>query len=288
MAALVDTHYIKGGRENLFRRPELNVDCIQQYILSLPPKIKKFVENKLIGIEIEVEQAAVGFSSPFWAVERDGSLRNHGLEYKTVYPTKVGDLWLALKEYKRWVEESRKEFARAFQSTERCSTHVHVDVRLMDEEDIQKLVAIYVLLEDALFNYCGPDRKQNVFSVPLNSIGLYEMSARDLIQNWDKYSALNLRTIGQFGTVEFRGMVGTDNIEYIMTWTVICALLVVAAELTPKQVLWDMLKDLKTSSDYKKVVKTFLYGFSDLLHWNDDVMDENCTNAKVVLAKGIM
>lgn len=285
MANIKASYLKKTGPEAVFVRPELDLDFLKSYTSTLPPRIKRMVENWLIGIEIEVEHAYPGMVTSLWIIERDGSLRNEGLEYKTVYPTKVGDLWKSLTEYSDWMKYVRKDIPEAYQSSERTSVHVHVDVRMMTEKDIQKLLAIYVFLEDALFNYCGPNRKHNVFCAPINSTGLYEAGIKGLIHAWHKYSAVNLKTIQQFGTVEFRGMAGTDNIRHIMTWTVMCVLLVAAAELTTREELLALFKDLKTASDYKRAISSFLYGFTELLHWDDAILDNSVTNARMILAK---
>lgn len=287
MPTLLETYIGKTSREAVFARSSLDLPFLTPFINSLPKKILRIVENKLIGVEIEIEKAYPGLYSPYWTVEKDGSLRNEGLEYKTLYPTKVGTLWTSLTAWKDWIDGIRLEIPDAYDSSERTSIHVHVDVRMMEEEDIQKLVAIYVFLEDTLFNYCGPNRKHNVFCTPINSLPLVDWSPQDLIKAWNKYSALNLNTIRTFGTVEFRGMAGTDNIHHIMTWTVMCALLVAAAETTEKKTLWEMFKEIKTTSDYKRAISTFLYGFTELLHWDDVLVDDAVTNARIILAKGI-
>ncbi len=288
MATILE--YFGPGKNNLslpLARQILDVPFLNNALDTLPSKIRRMVENKLVGIEIEIEKAYPGFSSIFWSVERDGSLRNDGLEYKTIYPTKIGDLWTSLQDWKKWVDKVRNEIPETYDASERCSVHVHIDARLMDIKDISKVLAIYAFLEDALFNFCGPNRKHNIFCVPLNSCQLQEGDVAQSINAWNKYGAINLKTLREFGTIEFRGMAGTDNIEYIMEWSVICALITVVAELIKQDSLWNLLTEVKTSSDYTRTIKSLMYGFTDKLFWDDVVVDQAVTNARMMLSKGM-
>lgn len=280
--------YYGAGKNNLslpLPREVLDVPHLNRTFETLPSKIRKMVENKLVGIEIEIERAYPGYSSMYWTVERDGSLRNDGLEYKTCYPTKIGTLWYSLQDWEKWVNKVRKEIPDSYDASERCSVHVHIDARMMHMQDMNKVLAIYAFLEDALFNFCGPNRKHNIFCVPLNSCQLQEGDVAQSINAWNKYGAINLKTLREFGTIEFRGMAGTDNISYIMEWSVICALLVVVAELIDHDSLWALFTDLKTSSDYKRAIQSIMYGFTDRLFWDDVVVDRAVTNARMFLSK---
>ena len=170
------------------------------------------VGTNMVGIEIELEgtQNAYDFRSDYWEVKEDGSLRG-GHEFVFRGPTGGRDLYNAVVELDTFLHTRNPD------GNWRCSTHVHVDVRDMTARQLKNLILIYTVLEKFLFKLSGFHRYKNNFCCALgfaqqqlkvlvknwNKEGAYDFS-NAVIQGWDKYSALNLLPISNFGSVEFR------------------------------------------------------------------------------------
>lgn len=167
-----------------------------------------------IGIEIELEGNANGRwpNVEGWDLKPDGSLRD-GMEYVFDGPQSGDNALGSINDLDQAMAIFRPE------PTFRCSTHIHVDVRDLSWEQYERLVLLYMIYEDALFDHAQAYRRQSNFCIPfMANDWLAEKFGREIIgradanhkfmgaQHWPKYSALNLQTTSSFGTVEFRGM----------------------------------------------------------------------------------
>lgn len=210
------------------------------------PQPSPFVTDyRRVGIEIEQEyekervfervmnsDARKKEISKYWDVKGDGSLRQFGAEFvsKILYPSDVKE---ALTNVMPLVAEGRFSW--------RAGIHVHVDVSDLDEEQIKSLGSIYSIIEPLIFRWEGHSRDVSRFAVPwyncteavhsmYSSINGKSMEVRRAFEKFGKYSALNLTPITKFGTVEFRHMEVTDNVEKIMNYIEICLCIVEAAK----------------------------------------------------------
>lgn len=183
----------------------------------------------LVGIEIEVECAhvldAVNFD--YWNVTEDDSLRNNGREL--ISPPLLGkDISNALTE----VEYVFSEHS-SLQFNERTSVHVHMDARDMDTEQLLALMMIYCIVERSLFRYCGQERAESIYCLPLYSAqgALHNITKichyiekevpsgiQDQLNQYYKYQAINLRPIMAQGSIEFRHHAGCSNKAELMNW----------------------------------------------------------------------
>lgn len=170
------------------------------------------VGSNFVGIEIELEGIRTDrFDSQYWNMKGDGSLRNNGQEFVCKGPTGGVDLFNAVVEIDRFLFDKKPD------GNWRCSTHVHLDVRDMTASQLKNLIIIYLTMEKLIFRLSGFHRYKNNFCCSIgfaqrqlqtlignwNREDTYDFTNR-LINNWDKYSALNLVPISSFGTVEFR------------------------------------------------------------------------------------
>ena len=165
-----------------------------------------------VGVEIELEgvQGTRNFRSEYWEVKADGSLRN-GHEFVMRGPTGGVDLRNALVEIDAFLHGKNPD------GNWRCSTHVHLDVRSLNCQQLKHLILIYAVLEKFLFKLSGIHRYKNNFCCAL---GFAQQQLKvlanswnkettmdftnSLVGGWDKYSALNLLPMTHFGSVEFR------------------------------------------------------------------------------------
>lgn len=170
------------------------------------------VGTHFVGIEVELEGIlADRFDSRYWNMKGDGSLRNNGQEFVCKGPTGGVDLFNAVVEIDSFLFDKKPD------GNWRCSTHVHLDVRDMTASQLKNLIIIYITMEKLIFRLSGFHRYKNNFCCSIgfaqrqlqtlisnwNREDTYDFTNR-LINNWDKYSALNLVPISSFGTVEFR------------------------------------------------------------------------------------
>ncbi len=170
-----------------------------------------------VGIEIEWEEFRMrnSFRLADWMQVPDGSLRNSGIEFvsRVLEGEQVRIAIDAL------FECAGRDFR--FEPTYRCGTHVHLSTTGMTYGQFGAMCVLYALLEPTLFEFCGEERKDNIFCVPWYKTpqqlrGLYEcveylrkfprrmFSFSSMVRGCNKYQACNLLPLGTQGTMEFR------------------------------------------------------------------------------------
>lgn len=164
-----------------------------------------------IGIELELESSRSFRDVAGWARITDGSLRN-GVEYVFDGPQK-GEVALAsILAMGEYLQRSPAD------PSFRCSTHIHMDVRDLGFDELEKLVLTYCLYEGVMFDHCSPERRFSNFCVPFfindslvqTFAGRYKGAASprgklNALSQWPKYTGLNLKVTPEIGSVEFRG-----------------------------------------------------------------------------------
>lgn len=170
-----------------------------------------------VGIELEIEASNYmpetkdilvrdEKTGGYWEHKPDGSLRG-GLEYVSsvpfsieAVPTMVGGFFEAIQKHKTKLRLSN-----------RCSTHVHLNVSDWKIDKVTSLFVLWTLFEGPLVNWCGVERKTNHFC-------LTTKDSDDNLRNWykylssgllefhegSKYTSMNLLPIWTQGSVEVR------------------------------------------------------------------------------------
>lgn len=187
--------------------------------------IRKPVTAGDIGIEIEVEGTRIPtYESEVWKTVPDGSLRGESNEYVFQQPLPIGKVDEALKELDSVFKKNRSTLTFSF----RTSVHVHLNVS--DLKPVQYLNTLYtaLLLEQPMVNYCGDTRINNRFClrtsdaegiVPiLASVFRNIRNINHLDGNQIRYSAINIHATRKFGSIEFRGMRGTMDLNVLNNW----------------------------------------------------------------------
>jgi hypothetical protein len=124
-----------------------------------------------------------------------------------------------------------------------------MDVSDLSPPELKALLTLYLLMERALFSWCGTHRAENIYCVPhykcrnsMNTLALlsYEALPERVLNSWfgvnrspktdlerainlaaeatDKYAALNLRPIKSQGSIEFRHAECTKDINRVRQW----------------------------------------------------------------------
>ena len=195
----------------------------------------------MIGIEIEVENIRTWpkLLTGTWRQTDEGSLRNHGREFITA-PIFGKDLVAAIELFHRAMKGYTPEYTR------RTSVHVHMDFRDATFVEVENTVSLMTILERTLFRWVGKGRDKNIYCIPLHQshTAMKDVAAalfhakdknntRKHINNWCKYSSLNLLPLLHYGSIEFRHHYGTGNASRILQWVNLLMCLKRAAQLYP-------------------------------------------------------
>lgn len=169
------------------------------------------------GMECEIESVK-GIKDHVlnWDSTNDGSLRNNGIEFISLPMFRDG-LVQSFKNLHAQIDYHNRN--EAF--THRTSIHVHVNCRGLTAEQLKQFLLFYALYEEFFFAMVKPERKHNIHCVPLSQTYLPSRYARpieQMINNWHKYTAFNMLPIKTLGTVEFRHMHGTADVELVSQW----------------------------------------------------------------------
>lgn len=206
----------------------------------------------ILGIELEIEQwheakrgHCLGFN-----YENDGSLRNNGIE------------GISMPVPAKFMRNMLNGFFEMHGITEdfysdRCSTHVHMNVQECTVQEVKVICLLYQIFERLLFKYVGHERDENIFCVPWHQSGLtatfvdkLQRNFDAVARNWVKYSALNLLPMRDKGTIEFRHLHGTCDVNVIMQWVRYITHLYAYAKKTSYKALTKTLLEMNTISNY--------------------------------------
>lgn len=212
--------------------------------------------STFIGVEIELENLRYFTekycnqvkASGLWNIVKDGSLRDSGLEFimstANNQPLKGADILRALLAFKRGIKEYIIDGYPPPECTKRTSVHVHMDVRDISYEQLQKLILLYTVFEDTFFKWADPERKFSNYCRSIeysddiiDRMGVLVGSAdasggaiKHLLETGNKYDACNYLSIRQRGSLEFRLMRGTYDTTLILRWINILLCLKLAAK----------------------------------------------------------
>lgn len=179
------------------------------------------------GVEIEVEgkRLPIGELNPnIWRVDRDGSLKAaEAFEYVTPVPTSLEGVKKALDH----LEKAYKDKKSVVDESIRAGIHVHLNVQQYYPEELWTFMTTYYILEDLLTNWCGPSREGNHFCLRSRDSEFSLFAIAEAIQgknlkhlNTDnlRYAALNPCSLFKYGSLEFRAMRGTRDLDAVYTW----------------------------------------------------------------------
>lgn len=189
------------------------------------------ISNELLGVEIELENIPEEYKENvkgYWQHHKEGSLRNGGAEYTFHKPwagETVVDAFKSLNQF--FVENKLKPDCSV-----RTSTHIHVNIDNMTEDQFIKMMALYILFERYIFKAYAAQRESSHYCVPLSQCEelIKILCNFQKSKNWgafindikhygdNRYSALNLLAVTKFSSVEFRHFGGTIDEETLLTY----------------------------------------------------------------------
>lgn len=177
-----------------------------------------------VGIEIEVEGVNLPLKTPMgWRVEYDGSLRGESYEYVFTSPVPRDKVEVLLG---RLDEKFKEKGSEVFDSG-RAGIHVHVNIRDLTKAELYNFMCLYIIFEDLLVKWCGELREGNLFCLRIKDAEhLLQYLAESLRQDQlnilhddnIRYASMNCKAILQYGSLEFRAMRSTVDMEAIQQW----------------------------------------------------------------------
>lgn len=204
----------------------------------------------LLGVEVEVENYLKPFDvnqkqAGYWEVKEDGSLRNNGMEMVFYEPLYGADAVEAVS----WLFQEAKRCG--WKISKLTGAHVHVDVRDMEVNAFRVMCSVFALTEPLIYKWVGHKRDENMFCLPWymadadvdkinRSLTTTDAAAAlSFIKGLSKYSGLNIGAAAKFGTVEFRMLQTTFDLERFIDWlNIILSLRVYAQKYADKTPEW--------------------------------------------------
>lgn len=184
-------------------------------------------QDGMIGLEIECEGTQL-FTTPFkyWACHQDNSLRavkdHQPVEYVLSKPLDPPEIKKALE----YLEQKLKQAGSSVVHSNRTSVHVHINCQKLTVRQLYCFILMYIIFEEVLIDWCSPERAGNLFTLRAKDsdyyITLLEAALKQSnFRSWTehvRYAACNVASIPKFGSLEFRALKGTVDIELITTW----------------------------------------------------------------------
>lgn len=240
-----------------------------------------------IGLELEVEgkhKEPPEIDNYWWKSIKEQSLRN-GREYITKKPLQFNNNFFnKLAMVTSEVDQPKNKIDK---KSHRTSVHVHVNVTNHEPVEVWTAITGYWLLENLLFKFFNKDREGNLFCQRLKDAeGILSQVNTDLEDNkpfvnfhidMAKYGAINLASVYNKGSLEYRGMHGSIDPEEIYGWCDTLYSITNKLPLVYKSP--DKLMDDLFLKGWKKVFSKLLS--EDVLSTmkkilnNDDLVDEN-------------
>lgn len=189
------------------------------------------------GLELETE-TLVPYDIPamkYWQTHPDGSLRDFGIEYILRSPLKYEEqIPAALEEFKK-VKESILKNQRVEFKNDPVSASCHVHINMLNDtfKTMGNFLALYVLFENILVRYSGPNRLSNLFCLPIVDAEETAKNIKSLLnyvdtksyrniwnfnENSCKYASLNISSLPRRGSLEVRSFRGSTDIKEIHDW----------------------------------------------------------------------
>ena len=187
-----------------------------------------------IGLELEVEGKNLpNFrDTPFWVRVPEGSLRGpENAEYILKFPVERKKVYTALSELYDIMMKNRT----IIHDSDRTSVHVHFNMIERKVISTFNTIFTYLIFEKMFINFSGEERKGNLFCLSLEDADDMFLALKRAVKQKDlnifktdelRYASLNLKSLPQRGSLEFRSMRGTPDFAEICKWVKILSCIV--------------------------------------------------------------
>jgi hypothetical protein len=166
----------------------------------------------------------------FWTHHEEGSLKDHGAEYVFATPMFGIDAYNALE----WLILHAKD--SGWKCTKRTGIHVHLDVRDLTVPQLAGLCILYAAVEPILYHWIGDGRDSSHFCIPMyradealaGTCSIIRSAFQDdkgdghtalvLAEDFQRYAGFNLQALHKFGSIEFRQLQTTHDLDRVVDW----------------------------------------------------------------------
>jgi hypothetical protein len=188
----------------------------------------------VMGLEFECESDTnlPNINSGTWRSKTDGSLRaNAGLEYVTHKPLPFDQVHSAIERLLAKVDTQEYMPLRDSRNT---SWHVHLNALHFTPVEYMTRIFTWWMIEPIMLMHCAPHRRQNLYCLQVRDAGAQLNSVNEemfirfatrpnevlgMVDMHRRYCAQNITALGKYGSVEYRCMDGTLDVERIKKWT---------------------------------------------------------------------
>lgn len=179
-----------------------------------------------VGVEIELEADNIphaDYVPPAWRKEADASLRGESAEFVLRRPIPVGQLEDELNALLKCFEEHNTSARQTY----RAGIHVHVNVQDLTPTQLITFICAYYMMEEVLLRFCDKSRLGNHFCLRMSDASYLLDRIVGCIQNEDlhslndedlRYASLNVTSLFKYGSIEFRALESTLDVERIKVW----------------------------------------------------------------------
>lgn len=178
-----------------------------------------------LGIEIEVEGYRLPIVKKYWRNEDDGSLKGpETREYVLKMPVDLAGVAEALN----YLEKEYVAHGTVVEESIRAGIHVHVNCQKLTMKELYNFFVVYLILENVLVQWCGGSRVGNLFCLRAqdaeNLITKIKLAAvtskfRGIFRDNNlRYASMNVKALGDYGSLEFRAMRGTRDFNLVYKW----------------------------------------------------------------------
>jgi len=201
----------------------------------------KRVKGIKVGIELEYEANRLPsegdtHSKTSWLKVHDGSLREPCGEFVLKSPRTMEKAYRDLDELFGLFKSCRTDISESV----RAGVHVHLNVQDLTMTQLYNLFTLYLVFEEPLVAWCGDNRVGNLFCLRASDAGAltYELAEATGALNFKRafftdnlrYASMNVKSLHTYGSLEFRCMQSTDDIDRLKTWVGMLVQLRKAAE----------------------------------------------------------
>lgn len=259
------------------------IQCLEEYFdyFRLNSPFQKFQlatqpiipSSGRLGFEIEMENVPnMPPPPPLWYYTEDESLRNHGAEIVSLpLPDKfIKPALYILRQFLTKIADKKPDFSW------RTSVHVHCNVQELSGAQFLFLLRLYIVFEPLLYFFAGEQRQTNNFCVPLIGSSVdkilsqffdtQHISLRNLDVLWPKYAGLSVFRLKDLGTIEYRHLPGTTDLNRLLIWSNLILSLYNSALLSNQKEIDAQILKLNSTSEYEKFFKLI---FGTVIPWDN-------------------
>lgn len=217
-----------------------------------------------VGIEIETEGTSLpNIDTEVWKSERDGSLRGESWEYVLRSPVPFNETDSVLAQ----MQEEWTTHNSVIKNSPNAGVHVHINCSDLTVTQLFNFISLYLVVENVLVNTCGIDRVGNLFCLRASDAEYLIDVIQDAVRENDlklfhtddlRYASINLKALGDYGSIEFRAWRSDGDLAGIAWWCKLLQHLKGLARLVdnPSQIVAEV-SDLRPKGFYERILGPF-------------------------------